>query len=85
VTAEGSFFIQANKEICFSVGQKGNSTLMKAIHLMFESRRAIYHSSKDNTYLVRMGAKKDVQKIVDFFSFDNHHPLIGFKKDSYVI
>lgn len=58
---------------------------MKAIHLMFKSRRAIYYSSKDNTYLVRIGAKEDVQKIVDFFSFDNHHPLIGFKKDSYDI
>lgn len=89
VIAEGSFFVQANKEISFSIGQKGNSTLMKAIHLFFETSRGIYYSSKNGTSLVRMSSVKDIQKVINFFSYnpqiENHHPLIGYKKDSYLL
>ena len=84
VVAEGSFFVQANKEIGFSVSQKGNSILMKAIHLLFEPSRKIYSSEKNNAYLVRMAAVKDIQKVINFFSFENHYPLIGYKKESYL-
>jgi len=85
VVAEGSFFVQANKEIGFSIGQKGNSILMKAIHLLFKPSRNIYYSEKNNVYIVRMAALKDIQKVVNFFSFENHYPLIGYKKESYLI
>lgn len=85
VVAEGSFFVQANKEISFSVSQKGNSTLMKAIHLLFEPSRAIYFSVNKNVSLVRMSSAKDIQKVINFFSFENHYSLIGYKKDSYLI
>jgi len=30
-----------------------------------------------------MSSVKDVQKVINFFSFENHYPLIGYKKDSY--
>ena len=85
VVAEGSFFVQANKEIGFSISQKGNSILMKAIHLLFEPSRKIYYSDKNNAYLVRMTAVEDIQKVINFFSFGNHYPLIGYKKESYLI
>jgi hypothetical protein len=84
VVAEGSFYVQANKEISFSVGQIGNSILMKAIYLMFKPSRTIYHSNKSDLYLVSMSSKQDVQKVINFFSFENHYPLIGYKKDSYL-
>lgn len=84
VVAEGSFFVQANKEIGFSISQKGNSILMKAIYLLFEPSRKIYSSEKNNAYLVRMAAVKDIQKVINFFSFENHYPLIGYKKESYL-
>jgi hypothetical protein len=84
IVAEGSFFIQANKEIGFSVGQKGNSILMEAIYLLFKPSRKIYYSEKNNAYLVRMTAVKDIQKVINFFSFENHYPLIGLKKESYL-
>ena len=85
VVAEGSFFIQANKEICFSIGQKGNSALMNAIYLLFEPSRALNYIKKNDISLVRMASVKDIQKVINFFSFENHHPLIGYKKDSYII
>ena len=83
--AEGSIFVQANKEIGFSIGQKENSILMKAIHLLFEPSRNIYYSERNNAYIVRMTALKDIQKVINFFSFENHYPLIGYKKESYLI
>lgn len=85
VSAEGSFFIQTNKEICFNVSQKGNSTLMKAIYLLFEPTRALNYTKKTDLSIVRMSSVKDIQKVINFFSFENHHPLIGYKKDSYII
>lgn len=84
VIAEGSFFIQLNKEIYFSIGQKGNRSLMQAIHLLFEPGNSIYFSDKTQVSLVRMSSKKDIQKVINFFSFDDHYPLIGYKKDSYL-
>jgi hypothetical protein len=83
VVAEGSFFVQANKEISFSVSQKGNKVLIESIQLMFKPSRAIYYSEKNKVYLVRMSSIRDIQKVINFFSFENHYPLIGYKKDSY--
>lgn len=85
VVAEGSFFVQANKEISFSISQKGNKILMQAIHLFFKPSRAIYYSNDKDVSLVRVSSVKDVQKVINFFSFENNYPLIGFKKDSYEI
>lgn len=83
VVAEGSFFVQANKEICFSLGQKGNKVLIESIYLKFKPSRAIYYSEKNKVYLIRMSSLRDIQKVINFFSFENHYPLIGYKKDSY--
>jgi len=85
VVAEGSFFVQANKEISFSIGQKENSNLMQAIHMFFGPSRALYYSKKTDVYLVRMTSVNDIQKVINFFSFGNHYPLIGYKKDCYLI
>jgi hypothetical protein len=65
------------------LSQKGNKVLIESIYLMFKPSRAIYYSIKNKVYLVRMSSVKDVQKVINFFSFENHYPLIGYKKDSY--
>lgn len=85
VVAEGSFYVQANKEICFNVGQKGNSVLMETIYLLFEPSRALDYTKSKDLSIVRMSSVKDIQKVVNFFSFDNHYPLTGYKKESYII
>lgn len=56
---------------------------MQAIHLLFKPSRVIYYSKNTNVYLVRMSSIKDIQKVINFFSFENHYPLIGYKKDRY--
>lgn len=85
VVAEGSFYVQANKEICFNVGQRGNSVLMNTIYLLFEPSRALDYTKSKDISMVRMSSIKDIQKVVNFFSFENHHPLTGFKKESYEV
>ena len=85
VVAEGSFFVQANKEISFSVSQKSNKILMEAIHLLFKPSRAIYYSKDKDVSLIRMSSVKDIQKVVNFFTFEDNYSLIGFKRDSYEI
>jgi hypothetical protein len=76
VTAEGSFYEQNNKEFYFNVSP---------IHLLFNPSRNLYYNDKTQGSIVRMSSVKDIQKVINFFSFDNHHPLVGYKKDQYLI
>lgn len=85
VVAEGSFYVQANKEICFNVGQIGNSVLMNTIYLLFEPSRALDFTKSKDLSIVRMSSVKDIQKVINFFSFEDHYPLTGYKKESYII
>lgn len=85
VVAEGSFYVQANKEICFNVGQIGNSVLMNTIYLLFEPSRALDYIKSKDLSIVRMSSVKDIQKVINFFSFEDHYPLTGYKKESYII
>lgn len=84
VTAEGSFFAQKNKECYFSVSQVKNKVLMGAIHLLFNPSRNIYYNEKNQSLIVRMSSKKDIQKVINLFSFEHHYPLVGYKKDQYL-
>lgn len=83
--AEGSFFVQANKEITFSISQKSNKILMETIYLLFKPARSIYYSKDKDVSIVSMSSVKDIQKVIHFFSFEGNFPLVGFKKDSYEI
>ena len=67
----------------FSVGQKGNKNIMESIQLFFKPTRTISYSQSNDFYIVRMSSVKDIQKVINFFSFDKHHPLIGYKKEMY--
>jgi hypothetical protein len=57
---------------------------MEAIYLLFKPSRKIYYNDKTQVSIVRMSSVKDIQKVINFFSFDNHHPLLGYKKDQYL-
>ena len=58
---------------------------MEAIQLFFKPTRSISYSKSNDFYIVRMSSVKDIQKVINFFSFDNHHPLLGYKKEMYNI
>nr|YP_009663706.1 hypothetical protein [Dactylella tenuis]QCW06844.1 hypothetical protein [Dactylella tenuis] len=84
VCAEGSFFALANDEFMFSISQSNNKYLMQAIHLMFKPSRGIYFNEKTKSSLVRMSSIADIQKVINFFSFDDNYPLLGYKKEQYL-
>jgi hypothetical protein len=84
VAAEGSFYEQNNKEFYFNVSQTKNKALMLAIQMLFDPSRNMYYNTTTQGSIVRMSSVKDIQKVINFFSFANHHPLVGYKKDQYL-
>ena len=82
--AEGSFFIKVNNDGCFQLKQRIHHELFEAIKLLFESERKIY-IEKNKYAQFSVSSKKDVQKVINFFSFTGLHPLIGLKSIQYFI
>lgn len=76
--AEGSFFFKKNKDGCFQLSQRKHSLLFESFNLIFSSSRKI-GLSKNQYNLFSLYSKKDIQKVIEFFSFSGHHPLIGLK------
>jgi hypothetical protein len=82
--AEGSFFIKENNDGCFQLKQRIHSELFEAFKLLFDSERKIY-IEKNKYAQFSVSSKKDVQKVINFFSFSGLHPLIGLKSVQYFI
>jgi len=80
--AEGSFFIKSNNDGCFSLKQRIQLNLFEAFKLVFDSNRKIT-VEKDMYQQFTVSSKSDIQKVINFFSFSGHHPLIGLKGISY--
>lgn len=83
--AEGSFFIlnrnlypQAN----FKQAQVPHINLFEAFRLLFNTRVPVHTDSYGNFYLT-LSSKKDIQSVINFFSFSNNHPLMGLKAIKY--
>ena len=80
--AEGSFLMKQNKDGCFQLKQKTHNNLFNALKLLFNSERKI--SIENNKYLqFSVSSKKDIQAVINFFSFSGLHPLIGLKSIQY--
>lgn len=80
--AEGSFFIKLNNDGCFQLKQKLHHVLFKAFKHIFDTDRKI--TVDKYTYLqFEVSCKSDIQKVINFFSFSGHHPLIGLKGIQY--
>ena len=75
--AEGSFFNKNNGDFCFSLKQRSHILLFEAFKLVFNTKVKVYEDSDYITFLV--SSKKDVQTVINFFSFSNLYPLIGYK------
>lgn len=84
--AEGSFFFKANGSAYYQIKQKGieNYAIIKAICLLIADReaKAIKADSAD-CYQLSLSSRIDVQKVVDFFSSPDNHPLYGYKLEQY--
>ncbi len=78
----------ANNDECFQLKQRIHVQLFIALKLLFESKRNI-GIEKDNLFFLNkkiqfsVSSKKDIQKVIDFFSFSGLHPLIGLKNIQY--
>lgn len=51
--------------------------MFEAFKLVFKTNVKVYEDSNYVTFLV--SSKKDVQTVVNYFSFSNLHPLLGNK------
>lgn len=74
--AEGSFLWKSNNDACFQLKQRTHLLLFEAFNLIFGSRRKI--DLEKNVYvLFSVSSKDDIQRVINFFSFSGHHPLLG--------
>lgn len=80
--AEGSFFMKSNGDGCFQLKQRIHTNLFESFKLIFETTRSIeMENNKYNQFAV--SSKKDIQRVINFFSFSGLHPLVGLKYIQY--
>jgi len=88
--AEGSFLVKSNNDGCFQLKQRIHTNLFEAFKLVFDTKRKInatnnYNQNTKNLRFLVFGvcSKCDIQKVVNFFSFNGLHPLVGLKYIQY--
>lgn len=83
--AEGSFFIKRNNDGCFQLKQRIHEHLFEAIKVLFNTNRELHITApQQNKYAqFSVSSKKDIQTVINFFSFSGLHPLIGLKSIQY--
>jgi hypothetical protein len=77
------FFVKKNNDGCFQLKQRVHVMLFEAFKLVFETTRKI-DTEKGLYNQFSVSSKADIQKVIDFFSFSGHHPLVGLKGIGYL-
>ena len=80
--SEGSFFIKSNNDGCFKLKQRLHTNLFEAFKIIFETNRKIGTTNNYNQFGV--SSKAEIQKVINYFSFEGLHPLIGLKYIQYI-
>ena len=80
--AEGSFFMKSNGDGCFQLKHSIEKNLFEKIKSSLTKNICI---EKDKYEVLSLSSKYDIQKVINFFSFAGHHPLIGQKYIRYQI
>lgn len=81
--SEGSFFMKSNNDGCFQLKQRTHDDLFEAFKKIFNADRKI-GKEKDMYNQFGVSSKKDIQEVINFFSFSGLHPLIGLKNLQYL-
>jgi len=81
--SEGSFFLKKNNDGCFQLKQRMHTNLFESFKLVFSTDRKI-ETERGLYNQFGVSSKKDVQKVIDFFSFSGLHPLVGLKGIQYI-
>ena len=76
--SEGCFFIKKNLDACYQLKQRIHVNLFNSFLLIFNTDRKIT-TDKEKYMQFGVSSKKDVQTVIDFFSFSGLHPLVGLK------
>jgi hypothetical protein len=79
--SEGSFMEKNNGDFIFSLVQRPHTLLFEAFKIVFDSTRKIEVQPNYTRFVV--SSKKDIQSVVNFFSFSDLHPLTGYKLIQY--
>ena len=80
--AEGSFFIKSNNDGCYQLKQRIHIELFNAFLSVFQTERKIT-IDKEKYMQFGVSSKRDIQTVINFFSFSGLHPLIGLKHIQY--
>lgn len=80
--SEGSFFIKSNNDGCFQLKQRIHTNLLEAFKLVFNTTRKL--DTTNNYSQFGVSSKSDIQTVINFFSFEGLHPLIGLKYIQYI-
>lgn len=81
-SSEGSFFIKSNNDGCFQLKQRMHIDLFEAFKLVFNTKRKIGTINNYNQFSV--SSKSEIQTVINFFSFEGLHPLVGLKYIQYI-
>lgn len=84
--AEASFGIKKDNSAFYNIRQTGieNLELIKAIKILIKGKiGSEIKADSSNSYQISFSSKKDIQTIINFFSFSNNYPLSGYKKVQY--
>lgn len=76
--SDGSFHSKKNNDFCFNIKQRIHDILLNAIKLVFNTTVSIYNEKNKYQQLI-MTSKKDIQTVINFYSYSGNHPLIGYK------
>lgn len=79
--AEGSFYVKNNKDICFSLKQRTHELLFEAFKIIFNTKVKIDTSEDYSKFII--SSVNNIQNVVNFFSFSDLHPLVGYKLTQY--
>ena len=81
--SEGSFFVKNNNDGFFQLKQRLHYNLFEAFKLVFNTNcKVTIDKGLYNQFSV--SSKKDIQTVINFFSFSGRHPLIGLKNIQYL-
>lgn len=81
--SEGSFFVKNNNDGCFQLKQRLHTNLFEAFKLVFNTNRKVsVDKGLYNQFAV--SSLKDIQTVINFFSYSGHHPLVGLKTIQYL-
>ena len=79
--AEGSFLVKINQDACFQLRQRKHVLLFESFKIIFGTGRKIGLDGNYNLFSVC--SVSDIQRVINFFSFSGHHPLVGHKLIQY--